>query len=292
MTDSVRTAPIDGRLPDLQLRALPAARASRSGGFTLIELLVVIAVIAILISVMLPAMAKSRDRAREIRCMVNVRSLGTAAILYANEYKERIWETNKWLRAPDYNGKSPGQFYTYVSDSNMVLECPSNKRRRVDSKSSKDTLWGGFRQLDTDYTMMGNAQGARLSTTTRAAYVTKGTGHESDVNLSWEKGKTDLTALPSIPVLMEESTWFLNEKYTDARWLNNDQVTPRHDHGGYIAYLDGQVRLLRPPAGTGVEELEEAADMQTWELYFTGRAGWVQNYSDVLKYGWINSPVR
>ncbi|MCG3124637.1 MAG: hypothetical protein GIKADHBN_03111 [Phycisphaerales bacterium] len=265
---------------------------ARRVGFTLIELLVVVAVIALLIGLGLPAMARSRDRAKELVCLGNVRSLGTAVILYAQENKERVWETDRWLRLPNYNGRDPGQFYQYVSHSNMVLECPTNKRRRVDSKSGKDKMWGGFRQLDTDYTMMGNAQGARLSTFIRAAYVTAGTGHEGDVNLSWQTGRTDLTELPGLPVMIEESTWFLNEIYTDARWLNNDQVTPRHDRGGYIAYLDGQVRLFRPPQASGREELEEAADMQTWELYFAGRGGWVQNYSDLLKYGWINNPTR
>ncbi len=274
-----------------RLRSASAGRRERHG-FTLIELLVVVAVIALLISLALPAMGKSRERAKELICMNNMRSLGTAMILYATEYKERVWETDRWLRFPDYNGKTPGQCFSYISQANMSLECPKNKRRRVDSKAGKDTMWGGFRQLDTDYTMMGNAQGGRLSMTTRAAYVKTGMGHESDKNLTWEKGRTDLVELPAVPVMMEESTWYLNETAQDARWLNNDQMTTRHDKGGYITFIDGQVKFMRFPAATGREEVEEAGDFQTWDLYFTGRKGWVQNYTDRLAYGWINSPYR
>jgi prepilin-type N-terminal cleavage/methylation domain-containing protein/prepilin-type processing-associated H-X9-DG protein len=64
---------------------------SRAGvGFTLIELLVVIAVIALLVAILLPALAGARKISRAAVCMSNTRQIGTALVMYANQYKEWI----------------------------------------------------------------------------------------------------------------------------------------------------------------------------------------------------------
>jgi prepilin-type N-terminal cleavage/methylation domain-containing protein/prepilin-type processing-associated H-X9-DG protein len=55
-------------------------------GFTLVELLVVISIIAILLAVLIPSLNKARELGRRVVCMNNLKSLGTANAVYANQY--------------------------------------------------------------------------------------------------------------------------------------------------------------------------------------------------------------
>ncbi len=62
----------------------------RKGGFTLIELLVVIAIIAILAAILFPVFAQAREKARSISCLSNAKQMGTAVMMYAQDYEEAI----------------------------------------------------------------------------------------------------------------------------------------------------------------------------------------------------------
>lgn len=58
--------------------------------FTLIELLVVVAIIAVLISILLPALNTAREKSRQVHCMGNVRQMGLAFLMYARDWNGRI----------------------------------------------------------------------------------------------------------------------------------------------------------------------------------------------------------
>jgi prepilin-type N-terminal cleavage/methylation domain-containing protein/prepilin-type processing-associated H-X9-DG protein len=80
-------------------------RRSPRSAFTLIELLVVIAIIAILAAILFPVFAQARAKARAISCLSNMKQMGTAAMMYAQDYDEIMptWSVYWWA----YYGIAP-----------------------------------------------------------------------------------------------------------------------------------------------------------------------------------------
>lgn len=104
--------------------------------FTLIELLVVIAIIAILAAILFPVFAQAREKARQISCVSNMRQIGTALRMYAQDYDELFPHLR--LGPGDAGATWRNAIFPYVKNVD-IFACPSNPLSRPLGEGTNET---------------------------------------------------------------------------------------------------------------------------------------------------------
>jgi prepilin-type N-terminal cleavage/methylation domain-containing protein/prepilin-type processing-associated H-X9-DG protein len=248
-------------------------------GFTLIELLVVIAVIALLVSLLLPALGKAKEAGRTVICRSNIRQVGLAMFTYAADYKVipgAYWQgpmnmdwcgrnNVRYTSAPQ-NYRHPIQtsvLHDYMGRFDATFTCPTGKR---------PNQWY-------DYTMIIRFAGARTDLEWKVSYP------EVPANAASPR-----QYFQGIPLLIEEDERWYNTQVDDGSFANLDQFSRRHGRSGHIAYLDGSVGPFRTPTG-GSDLLQEPNDLTANHLRVHFRhLQYSVGSSSQFEWGWLNMP--
>lgn len=137
-------------------------------GFTLIELLVVISIIAVLMSVLLPALGKVRDQARSVVCRTNLGQLGMGLSLYIEDwnncipwahgdpYDEDNYSTWDFLVGPYVAAKIPNskEAPSYVDKKNQIFLCPSDKIKRFPEPYYEQSSYPESSKIPLSYSLL------------------------------------------------------------------------------------------------------------------------------------------
>ena len=225
------------------MKSLSSRSVKSAFAFTLIELLVVIAIIAILAALLLPALARAKEKARVIQCINNMKQLTDAWYSYTGDHEDQLvknwvlpsgWSpTNSWVAGNVRGGPGnlvdlqSGQLYPYNTSPAIYL-CPDAQG------------WGAISPLRT--VSMIDRMGGADTADANAFGVFDGSVSDLGPQIPMFKKIFDISKpSPASAILfVDESQNTVDDSILGMEWFDwKNSPTDRHTQGAVFSFADG-----------------------------------------------------
>lgn len=213
-------------------------------GFTLIELLVVIAIIAILAAILFPVFAQARDMARSAACLSNLKQLGSALMMYTQDYDETFHKGSRMSSPGEYGfGRHTNirgwtnwaWFYGPYIKNVKVFDCPTSPDTE---RNLTGPNWGNDGNYGYNYSGLTRDEGT-------PARVLAELTEPASTFVFFDSGDVQVRAGPNNWTgLLEELDLNLNCDWGQWRGGYSKECALRHRQKATVTYADGHAKVV------------------------------------------------